>query len=320
MDRPDHLGEPVNDGSNDTAPGARSGPGGMPPGIGITLVLLAATGFGLLPLLTHVAYAAGISPDVAAFYRFGIPAVFCAPFLPRLMRNPKQATIAIGSGLFMGVGVLGYFHALNDMPIAVAVLIFFTFPLFAVIIGLIGFRLKPDARSLTGASLVLIACALFVDPANLSAHPLAVLHAFMAPVAYATLILVISHVLAGIDRLALMAGLFLGTALGSGVGVVFGDPASLLPADMRGLMAAVGLVTIGGVLPQLALTYGAPAVGPARTSILAAFELVVALGSGWLLIGEPFRPVEALSGGLILGAVVLAGLARPARRNTILAP
>lgn|GEM_PF-418256 len=313
--------------SDSTAP---SPPGKLPspglpapetlsPGIGIALVLLAATGFGLLPILTNVAYAAGISPETAAFYRFGIPAVLTAPFLPKLMRTPKQAVIAVATGLFMGVSVLGYFHALRDMPVPVAVLIFFTFPLFAVIIGAIAFRLRPDTRSIVGAGLVLVACALFIDPGNLAARPLAVLHAFMAPVAYATLILVISHVLAGIDRLALIAGLFLGTALGSGASLFVAPPESLLPADLTGLLAAIGLVTIGGVVPQLALNYGAPAVGPSRTSILGAFELVVALGSGWFILGEPFRWVEALSGVLILVAVVLAAMARPARRPALTA-
>jgi drug/metabolite transporter (DMT)-like permease len=281
--------------------------------LGIVMVLLAATGFGLLPLLSRHVYAAGITPDVATFYRFGVPAAVFAPFLTRLRHRPREAAIAVATGLFTGVAVLGYFRALSEMPVANAALIFFTFPLFAVAIGYLGFGLRPDRRSLLGAVLVVIACALFVNPSDFSARPLIMAHAFMAPVAYATLILVISYVLANLDRMALLAGIYAGTALSSGVNVLVHAPSRLLPSSLDGQLAALGLVTIGGILPQLALTFGAPATGPTRTSVLAAFELVVALACGWLVIGEPARPTELASAALILTAVVLAALARPVR-------
>lgn len=287
--------------------------GGVPPALGVLLVLLAATGFGILPLLSRTAYASGLSPEVATFYRYGIPLVFFLPFLPRLFRTPRTLAITVATGLFLGFGVLGYFRALRDMPVAIAALIFFTFPLFAVVLGFLLFRLKPDRRALAGAGLVLIACTLFLDPTDLAARPQAVLHAFLAPIAYATVILVAAHVLAGTDRILVLAGIYAGTAVSSTLPLVLSAGGQLLPDSASGALAAIGMITIGGVLPQVALIFGAPAVGPARTAILAAFELVVALTCGWTVLGEPVLSFEVVSALLILAAIVLAALARPAR-------
>ncbi len=293
----------------------RAGP--PSPALGIVLVLLAATGFGLLPLLLRAAYGTGISPEVATFYRYGVPPLFFVPLLPRLIRQPRLLAITFASGLFLGFGILGYFRALHDMPVAVAALIFFTFPLFAVVIGFVLFRLVPDRRALAGAALVLISCTLFLDPSDLATRPMAVLHAFAAPMSYATVILVVSHVLADADRFLVMAGIYLGTAITSGLPLVTGGDVQLLPTTAAGITVGIALVTVGGILPQLALVYGAPVVGPARTSIIAAFELVVALSSGWILLREPVRLVEVVSALLIVTAIVLAATARPAHVEAV---
>lgn len=292
---------------------ASADPGrGLSPTLGIVLVLVAATGFGLLPILLRGAYAGGLSPEAATFYRYGVPALVFVPLIVRFNGDFRAAAIAVATGLVLGFGVLGYFRALHDMPVAVAALIFFTFPLFAVVVGFLAFRLRPDRRSLAGALMVLIACTLFLDPTAIAARPMAVLHAFAAPAAYATGILVMAHVLSGADRLATLGGIYLGTAISSGLPLVAGAPGGLFPETPVGFAAALGLLTIGGIVPQVALVFAAPVIGPARTSIIAAFELVVALGSGWLVLGEPIRLVEVVSAALIVTAVVLAATARPA--------
>lgn len=290
--RPDHAHRPLGAG-----------------GTGLVLVLLAATGFGLIPLVSRLAYAGGLSPEAAVIYRFAVPALPFLVFLRRF-RSAREYAVSIGAGLFMGLGVLGYFRAIEAMPVAVAALIFFTFPLFAVLIGALVHRLQPAARALVRAGLVLVAAAVTVRPAELAVAPDLLLHAFLAPVAYATLILTVSHSLAGADRLATMAGLYVGTGLAA-LGLAAVTPLDmLLPSGPVGLAGALGLATVCGVLPQIALVLGAPRLGPSRTAVVGAFELPTALASGWLVLGEPLVLTELLAAALILAAIALAASAR----------
>lgn len=86
---------------------------------GMALVLLAAVGFGLNPLLARWAYAGGLTPETALVYRFLIPAVVLLPFVQAALRAP---------GALVGIGTLTYFRAIAVVPVATAALIITTQP------------------------------------------------------------------------------------------------------------------------------------------------------------------------------------------------
>lgn len=94
----------------------------------MALVLLAAVGFGLNPLLARWAYAGGLTPETALVYRFLIPAVVLLPFVPAALRAPGTAARGLALGALVGIGTLTYFRAIAVVPVATAALIITTQP------------------------------------------------------------------------------------------------------------------------------------------------------------------------------------------------
>ena len=111
--------------------------------LGIVLMLAAAVGYGLRPFFARFSYAEGLTADVAALVTLGGTAMVLLPLTLRHVgwdRRPadKWPMIwAVLTGCFVGLGTLGYFRALEVIPVATATVIYFTFPLFTVILSAI---------------------------------------------------------------------------------------------------------------------------------------------------------------------------------------
>lgn len=70
------------------------------------------------------------------------------------------------------------------------------------------------------------------------------------------------------------------------------------------------LLVLGVLVPALLVTAGGPAAGPTTTGLVGSLELVVALVSGWLVLGEALTTVKVV-GALFLAAGAAAGALRP---------
>ncbi|MGE0846109.1 MAG: DMT family transporter [Flavobacteriaceae bacterium] len=280
------------------------------PAAGIALVLAGAIGFGLTPLFARTAFEAGLTPNHALYYRYLLPALLFAPLWPRIVRRPRMLLPAMAIGAFQSLGSLGYYTGIREMPVALAGLIFFTFPLWTVVFSRLVFGLVPDRRAVAGAALVLAATFVILDPQTLAASPRAVAFCFVSPIAYAFMLIVFGHVLKGETAMEVTAGFYLG-ALVTGLAIFAADrPDMLIAEGARGIWLLLGFLLLTGLLPQTGLIVGAPAIGPSRTATIGGFELVVTLGCGWIALGEPAEWREVVGAVLILAAVALAATAK----------
>jgi drug/metabolite transporter (DMT)-like permease len=279
--------------------------------LGLALVVLGAVAFGFRPLFARLAFAGGLSPELAGLLMLGPTALACLPATLRSLvgeraRGSRRLVAwALVAGVSLAVGNLAYLHALRTLTVATTTLIYFSYPLFVVLLGwlLIGARVSP--RTMAAVASIAIGCMLILSPGSWSAADLpALLTCFLAPVSYAALLLLLWRKLTRLPLMARVGWLSLGATLvllpASGR-----ELAAMGDLDSGGWIGASGLVVICGFLPQMLTTVGVPMAGPDRAAIGGVMELVTSLALGWLMLREEPSGLEMLGAAAILSAVLL---------------
>lgn len=278
---------------------------------GLAMVTLAGAGFGLNPLFARVLYGEGLSPEVAVFARFALTAALLAPAAPGLLRQPRLAALGLAMGAGMALGTLAYFHALAVLPVSLAVLVYYTYPLFTVVIGWLALRRPLTREAMAAAGLVAAACALVVSPQGLSGPQIeALLLCFLAPLAYAVTIHALSTWLTPLPLWRRMCAGIWGHMLVLIPAIALIDQGPLLPEAPAGWAALLGLATVASLLPQVAFLLGAPRAGADRTAIGGSAELLTSLAIGWIILGETVEPRAVVGAALLLAALFIARHAR----------
>jgi drug/metabolite transporter (DMT)-like permease len=274
----------------------------------MALVALGAVGFGLMPLFARTAYADGLPPLSLLSWRFAIAFACLLPFLPRMLGARRDMMIAVVAGAgYMGT-MFFYFLALQHLTVALTVLILFTYPLFTILIGWLGFREKLTWQNALAALLVLVAAALILAPAGLGhdVNALALGMAFIPPLAYAVFMHVAARPLSGMAIPVRLGGVFLGGLLAMlALGLAM-DGRISAPATTTGWAATVALAILSTVGALGLLLYGAPIAGAERTAVAGASELVTALIVGAVAYGEDLSATTLAGAALIIGANLLA--------------
>ncbi|MBP7064896.1 DMT family transporter [Ferrovibrio sp.] len=277
------------------------------PLFGMALVGFGAIGFGLMPLFARAAYAEGLSPLSLLVWRFAIAVFCCLPWLPRILAARRDFLIALVAGAGYMASMLFYFVALKELSVALTVLILFTYPLFTILIGWLGFGARLTRANLIAALLVLLAAGLILSPDTLGDAPvLPVLLGFLPPLAYALFIHLAARRLSHIAIPVRLSGVFSG-GLVAMLLIGFGWEGGItLPGSMLawGAAAALAVLSTFGALGLLLL--GAPLAGPERSAIAGAGELITSLLVGLLAFAEPVSPAMLGGAALILAAIFVS--------------
>ena len=278
------------------------------PAAGMALVALGAIGFGLMPLFARTAYADGLSALSLLSWRFGFAVLCLLPFLPRLLAAKADTLVAVlvGAG-YMGINLF-YFLALERLTVALTVLILFTYPLFTILIGWLGFREKLTWQNAAAALIVLLAAILILAPTGFGdkVDPLGLGMAFVPPAAYALFVHIAAKRLSSMAIPVRLGGVFLGGLLAMVVLGLIMEGRIATPATAAGWGAAIALALLSTVFALGLLLYGAPIAGAERTAVAGASELVTALVVGAVAYNEALEPTTLAGAAMIIGAILLA--------------
>lgn len=277
------------------------------PAAGMALVAFGAIGFGLMPLFARTAYAEGLPPLSLLVWRFALASLCLLPFAPRLLAARRDALVAIATGIgYMGMTFF-YFLALEHLTVALTVLILFTYPLFAILVGWLFFREALTMGNAAAALLVLVAALLILSPGlDRNVHLPAIGMAFIPPLAYAVFVHVAAKRLSRAAIPVRLGGVFLGGLIAMLALAPILEGGVVVPASPLAWAAAAALALISTVGALGLLLIGAPAAGAERTAIAGAGELVTALAVGVLAYGESIDLRTLMGAGLIVIALVLA--------------
>jgi drug/metabolite transporter (DMT)-like permease len=295
---------------------------------GTLAVIIAASGFGLLGVLSRFSYDAGLQPlpfiawrgavgfavvlaVIAARTRIGIGLVD-----PRsLPRSDAGALLVVG---LAAIGLnLGMFVGFGVASVAIVLLAFYTYPalvaLVAVAFGherLDGFGWTALVLALGGTALV-VAGGLGTGDA-MSIEPAGVLLGLAAAGCQVVFVTTSRGRYRSVPSEQVMAWqLVLVAVVCAAVSVAAGADLAVPLANGRvlALVALTGVVAAG--IPSILFLVGIRAIGGTRAGILMLIEPLVGVSLAAVLLGETLRPIQIVGGAAILVGALLLQRARP---------
>jgi drug/metabolite transporter (DMT)-like permease len=290
--------------------------------IGSLVLLLAATGFGLLGPLAKVAYDAGFDPLGFVAWRavFGLSVIVAVIPLragrgvrivdPRRLPRRDQVGLVAVAASAIGVNV-ATFVAFDLTTVAIALLAFYTYPAMVAAVAVLLGHERLDANRLAALGLALLGMVLVVagglaPDGAVTINALGILLGLVAA-AWQTLFVTVSRgrfgavpaeqvmggALATIGIFAVAATLVTGGTLAAAVA----SPTNLA------IVAVAGIVGAG--IPSILLLTGIRLVGGTRSGILMLFEPLVGVTLAAAFLDETLAPVQVAGGIAILGAAAL---------------
>ncbi len=285
----------------------------MSPGMGAAnqgrvFALGSAVSFALIPPLARLAYDDGASPGTVILVRLLFGALAGAGVVLLLRRRwtiPRRDWLGTGLVCVGWVAVtVGYMASFYYIPVSLAVLIFFTFPVLIAVFGPLIAGQRPEPGMLVLALLAFCGLALALGPDVAGLDWRGCVLAFIAAMGAATTFIAAQRLVVEQDLFAfsfhLHAVCFVVVLLGYAVA---GLPE--LPATASGWLPLVGVAAfyISAVLMQ----FGAIRLaGPARASVVYNAEPVLTMLGAALILGELLGSWQWGGAALVITAVVLS--------------
>lgn len=294
--------------------------------IGFALVIGSAFCYSALSIFGKMAFAAGLTLPSLLSTRFTIGAAILwawVGLVPRLRREAAALPGRRAVGLLLW-GVFGYagqavlfFAALRLIPASLTETLLYTMPAFVAIITWARTGRRPETWRLAAITLALVGTALCAGPIEGKAHAGGALLALVAAVWYASFLIALHRLTAGLPGVLSGAVIITGAAAACDLGVLVLGWFEL-PHSAAAWGALVGTVLSSTVFGFVLYVAGIKRVGPHVTSILSTFEPVGTILLAALFLGERLLPLQWAGAALIIGAAfVLAGVAGSAGADPV---
>jgi len=280
-----------------------------PERIGLAFSILSSMSYGSAPVFVRFAYGAGAGPLTLLASRYVVATLVIAAALrlagrPLAMPAGRPFGGAI-AGIFFAVMAYSYLVAIERIPVSLAALLVFTYPLPVALMGrLRGEPLRWPRIVAIAAAFIGLAVALGVEIGELDL--LGIASATVCSLAYAFGVFYFGDATRGADPMVVTLHAVATAAL------IFVPLAALggafaLPATTLGLVGLAG-VSVTYLVGVLAFFAALVRIGPLKAALLAQLEPVVSILCAVLILREQLSPVQGLGIAVVLGA--LATLAR----------
>lgn len=280
---------------------------------GIALALAAAVAFALANTSASLSYHGGSNPLTVAAIRFVLPAAALVVWL-RMGGVPlglpgRDGWVAAALGAVTAIYTWALLSAIGAIPLVLAILVFFLFPLVAaVILGVCGWE-KLGWRRIAAIVLAFAGLALALDPRGSNLDIEGVALAFVGALGLGAVIAVSSRVFrAGDSRPVTLYIAAIASVLLIALCAMHGE--FVLPQTGLGWVGFVGAAAFYA-FAMIAFFISISMIGPARASLLSYAEPMIAAGLGVTLLGEALAPVQIAGLALVVTALVGATFWQP---------
>jgi drug/metabolite transporter (DMT)-like permease len=286
-------------------------------------VAVAASCVGLLGPLSRLAYEQGVTPFAFIVWRGLIGCLALALIValrawrgapPVSLRSlpwrERRGLVAAGiCGLALNITL---FVAYQRLPIAIALLIFYTYPVLIALYGAVTHTERVGVITVAALGLALAGMVLVVggrlEPVGGEAlDPLGIVLAFGAAIGAASWI-GIARTFPSVPVDQAMGLVLSASVAGSAVISLVADaPGSLGIPFEHGALWPYLLVSgvVAAALSSVLFVAGTRLITRVRTAVLALFEPVVGVSIAAVVLGESLVPVQLVGGLLVLAAAVL---------------
>lgn len=286
--------------------------------IGRLQVLLSAAGFGTIGFFSKTAFHLGIDSTQLLALRFLVAAAalwaYFLVFNRDAIRIGRKSLLTCAALGLAGYGIFSTltFKAFEYAPASMVGILFFSYPVFVVMIEWAALKERPDTQLILGALTILggigigVAGAIEGDPGP------GLLFAVGGSVWYAAYVVATRRLLANIKPQTVALYVISFAALGF---YFTGGPALKAMQSMTagGWGVALGIGLLSTVVAILSFFSGLEKLGSAEASQIGTFELLVSLSLAAFVLGETVNLSVMLGAGLILVGMVM-GQIKPSPR------
>lgn len=271
---------------------------------GAGLVFLSAVGFGLIPIFALYAYKGGANVTTLLFFRFTMAAVFF--FLYVFKKNIKlDLTRSQILSLFILGGVLYtlqssfYFSSVKFIPASLAVLLFYTYPVFVALLSSLVIKEMLTAQIFSSIGLATIGLIMVLGTSFNNINSYGVMLAFGAALVYSVYIVLGNRV---VKQLPVMVTSAFVTLFASISYLVVGISTFNIKLDLtvEAWMAVAGVALFSTILAIFTFFRGIELIGSTKASILSMIEPLVTIAFSALLFYERLSLLQVLGGIFVL--------------------
>ncbi len=241
-----------------------------------------------------------VPPAQSAFLRYLLGLVFLLPMIGTLRRaqlTPKLWTLFAGRGIVHSGGVILWFYAMTQIPLAEVTAMNYLSPVYVTLGAALFLGEKLAARRIAAVGVALVGAAIILRPGFREISPGHIAMLFTA-MAFGASYLLAKFTVDGTNPVVVVAMLSVWVTLGL---MPFALAVWVTPSlqELAILFAVACFATLGHFTMTLAFAAAPMTV----TQPVTFLQLIWATALGALVFGEPVDIWVGLGGGLILGAI-----------------
>lgn len=276
--------------------------------VGTGLLIFSALGFTVAVLSANMAVKHGLDVHTANAIRYSVPVVFL--FLFQRIRGksvklpPRERYIS----LFLGISVFmmgaGYLGATQYIPVSLAVLIFYTFPLFVTVISRFTENDVMSKMRLMAIIIAFIGLGLALEVGSIaSLNWQGVAYGFLAAMGCTSFIIVNSISMRTVDPQSVNFHCLSGGALLFWVFLLFTNSQTITlfqPVMLKMVISSIALS-----FANVTFFAGLEIAGPVRSSMLLNMEPVFTIILAAVLLGERLSTLQLFGALLVIAGIVM---------------
>ncbi|MCG8354493.1 MAG: DMT family transporter [Kiloniellales bacterium] len=288
-----------------------------PQAVGIAVVVSAAISVSLSLVLARLVYDAGVSPATLITARMVVFALAVGLFFGLTGRSLSLSfadlRTSYGLGVINLIGTGGYLWSLAYIPVSLAVLIFYSYPLLTLLLTSLLERRAPRWSQLAALLFAFAGIFIALEAAISGLHPIGLALVSVGALGVATSLVLSAPVLARADTLRVTFHMALASVVVAGSLTLATDSLRLPGTGIDGwLVLAVTIATF--VFAYFGMFQGVRMIGPVRTALILNLEPVATIGFAMLILSESLTPRQLVGAALVVIAITASQLA-DARRS-----
>jgi len=274
--------------------------------LGAALAGAAGIGFAANSTAAKIAYGGGTNPLTFLTLRSTVAALLVLAIIVvsrgslHLPLRRRIAALAIGA--LLGVYSYGLLSAIQFIPVALAVLIFYTFPLLTSIYAWVSGQERPTVRSVGALLMAFFGLALALDLQGGQLNPLGVGLAAMAAIGITVVVILNSRVVGDGDSRPVTFHMMLSAAIIFAVvtGIVDGYALPETTIAWAAFLLGPSFYSIAIVTVFIAISLA----GPSRAAMSMNLEPVASMTFGFLILGQTLSALQLFGAALVILAVL----------------
>ncbi len=281
--------------------------------VGRAIALGSAVFYSFNTTLSRLAYDVGTTPVSLTAYRFLITAVLMVAIVLAL-RKSWRLSVSPWLFVFCVVGVyatsIGHLGAVHYIPVSLAAIIFYTFPLQVIAWKRLVHRQAVNRYEFIGFSLAFAGIATALGPQFQQMDPLGLLLAIGGSLGATVFILSYERFPADIDSSTASMWITLGTVVLCILSLQFGFELTP-PGESSGWMF-LGAIALCSVASFIFALVAIQKIGGSVFALFLNFEPVMILLLAWLVIGEELSSERIIGIAMVVVALVISQWKNPA--------